>query len=329
MSSVLRITTPSRLHFGLLRLAQDSGRSFGGLGMMIDQPGFEIELQRSSSWQALGPVADRALSIAKRAAETWLLPATTAIEIKIRKSIPSHVGLGSGTQLALAIGTGMRQLLELPPIERSDLCSAVNRGNRSAIGTYGFDLGGMLWETGFFPDETLSPLERRIHFPEDWSVLLIQQSDATGLSGTDEANAFQALPPISVTVSERLAAIVEDEILPAAEQRDFSRFSEAVFEYGYLSGSMFEEVQGGPYASLRIQQGIDRLRHLNVAGVGQSSWGPTVFAFCPNCNFAESLMHDLAEFPEFASASMLVAHANNGGAAFEMKQRPQPHSIPV
>ena len=61
MTPSVRITTPSRLHFGLLRFSQESGPSYGGLGMMIDRPRVEVELSAADEWSVSGPYGERAL----------------------------------------------------------------------------------------------------------------------------------------------------------------------------------------------------------------------------------------------------------------------------
>ena len=42
MTRLLRILTPSRLHFGLLGWGPQAPRQFGGVGLMVERPGLEI-----------------------------------------------------------------------------------------------------------------------------------------------------------------------------------------------------------------------------------------------------------------------------------------------
>ncbi|MCH7751507.1 MAG: hypothetical protein IH898_05060, partial [Planctomycetes bacterium] len=143
MTPSLRITTPSRLHFGLLRFSQESGPSYGGLGMMIDRPRVEVELSAAERWSVSGPYGERALELARRSLQACLPSTIHAVKVDVRAAPAPHSGLGAGTQLALAIATGVRQLCQAPPLEIERLVTSVGRGRRSAVGSHGFQLGGL------------------------------------------------------------------------------------------------------------------------------------------------------------------------------------------
>ena len=321
MNHSVRITTPSRLHFGLLRFAVDSGPSYGGLGMMIAQPKLALELQESEQWFADGPMAERALRHGQDVVQNLQLTSCKAFDIRVHEAPPSHAGLGSGTQLALAVAAGICSLASFPhsPLEAlvETLVGAVGRGKRSAIGSHGFQQGGLLWETGYAPGESLSRLSCRIQMPAAWRILLITPKHPLGLHGKHEVAAFEQLKPAAAETTAALHRIAEQKILPAAREVDFNKFAQSVFEYGHLSGSSFASVQGGPYASPQIAAGIDRLRGLGVQGVGQSSWGPTMFAFCVSQDDAEKLANLLPQYQEFTGAVLLITAPDNQGAIVE------------
>src|SRR5262245_47692582 len=105
MPRLVQVTAPSRLHFGLWSLA-GAGRQFGGVGAMIEQPGLKLELAPAEQFVAGGPLADRA----KRFAAHWAAfhrAALPACEIRLLAAPPEHVGLGTGTQLGLAVAAGL------------------------------------------------------------------------------------------------------------------------------------------------------------------------------------------------------------------------------
>ena len=51
-----------------------------------------------------------------------------------------------------------------------------------------------------------------------------------------------------------------------------------MYELNARAGDAFAAAQGGRYAAPAVTALVARLRGLGVKGVGQSSWGPTVFA---------------------------------------------------
>jgi len=321
----LQITAPSRLHFGLLRFAQAAGPSYGGLGMMLDQPATVVDIRLADTWQASGPNADRALAFAQQACRYY--SCKSPLSIHVRKTPPAHVGLGSGTQLALAIARGVGSLLNRPVPNVDELSTAVGRG-RSAIGSHGFSQGGLLWETGRDSSESLAKLTRRLDVPEQWRVLLITPPHDAGLHGSAEVDAFAQLPPVPPEVTTKLQRLANEKILPAVEQADFATFSESLYEYGHLAGCCFAPVQGGPYASPDVARCVDTLRSLGLQGVGQSSWGPTIFAFTSNESSANQWLDTLSTLPEFASSNTTVATPNNSGASITQSSSSGPTGQP-
>lgn len=314
MNRIVQIIAPCRLHFGLLRFAQTIGPCYGGLGMMLDQPATIVEMQLADTWQATGPNAERALAFAQQAACHWSNSCESPLSIHIRQAPPAHAGLGSGTQLALAIARGVSLLGNLNP-DVDELSTAVGRGQRSAIGSHGFLRGGLLWETGRLPNESLAKLTRRLDVPQQWRVLLITPPHDAGLHGTAEVDAFAQLPPVLPEVTEKLQRLAGEKILPAVEQAAFATFSESIYEYGHLAGSCFAPVQSGPYASPDVAHCVNVLRSLGLQGVGQSSWGPTIFVFTPDESNANQWLDTLSEMSEFAASKITVATPNNYGAS--------------
>jgi len=315
VNRVLQIIAPCRLHFGLLRFAQATGPSYGGLGMMLEQPATVIEMQRAKSWQTTGPQNERALAFAQQAIGYWSDVSDSPLSIQVRQAPPAHAGLGSGTQLALAVAQGVRLLNDYPNTHLDDLATAVGRGQRSAIGSHGFFHGGLLWETGRIATEPLAKLTRRLDVPEPWRILLITPPHDAGLHGTAEIDAFAQLPPVPSEVTENLQRLAQEKILPAVEQADFSTFSESIYQYGHLAGSCFAPVQGGDYASADVARCIQKLRSLGLQGVGQSSWGPTIFAFVHDESSANHWLDTLSTMSEFVDSKILITAPNNNGAS--------------
>jgi beta-ribofuranosylaminobenzene 5'-phosphate synthase len=320
--SRVHVSTPSRLHFGLLRLHETEGRSFGGLGMMIDRPRVELTITPALDWSVSGVATNREIQFAQRALES--LPAAStqisALSIHVASTIPQHRGLGGGTQLALAIAAGVRELLALPRATAEELAASVGRGQRSAIGTHGFLEGGLIWERGRTSDERLAPIAERVELPSAWRVVLITPAAAFGLHGSKESDAFAEVPAVAEAVTHRLEAIAENEVLPAARGGDLDAFGEAVYHYGRLAGECFAPIQGGPYASPVVAACVETLRGLGVRGVGQSSWGPTVFAVTASVDEADDLVARWHAQAKQTHADVMLAAPDNRGAI--MSTRP-------
>jgi beta-RFAP synthase len=292
-----RVVAPSRLHFGLLHLPGtgqdrwpgiDGGpglpiRQFGGVGLMIDGPGVTVRVERANEWSSEGPLAVRAMEFASRFTATLPPDAQTPFRILVEQCASEHAGLGTGTQLALAVAKAIAVESGFGNWPATELARRAGRGGRSAIGVHGFDRGGLVVEGGKLPGEAISPLVCHHPFPSDWAVLLFSPGDSATWHGTREREAFTQLEQVepSLTETDALCRLVLTGMLPALALADLDAFGEAVFELNARVGEGFASVQGGRYASPAVSECVSHLRGMGVKGVGQSSWGPTVFAVVP------------------------------------------------
>jgi beta-ribofuranosylaminobenzene 5'-phosphate synthase len=95
------VKTPARLHLGLIDMNGDLGRMFGGLGVGIDHPNVIVEAQNSPNFAIEGQEVELANSIAQKFFSIYRLQPKASINVV--EAIPNHIGLGSGTQLSMAV----------------------------------------------------------------------------------------------------------------------------------------------------------------------------------------------------------------------------------
>jgi beta-ribofuranosylaminobenzene 5'-phosphate synthase len=315
------ITTGCRLHFGLLTHAPASGRNFGGVGLMLDSPGFQIAAQAEGTADAVeGPEFEC------RRAEEFLAryrarcPAgqqAPPCRLEIRRCIPPHAGLGSGTQLGMAVSQALRLLSPHDRADPTTLATRVGRGTRSALGIYGFERGGLLVDGGKRNCTGIAPLIARLDFPASWRMILVTPGGESGLSGTAELDAFATLPPMPAATTEHLCRLLVMQLLPAVVEADFAVCSETLFEFSQTVGEYFSPVQGGVYANRRMAELVEHLRGKQIRGVGQTSWGPTLFVLAENETSAESLVADLQP-AGWDDCRFTIAAPMNTGAAIEV-----------
>lgn len=314
MPGAVHIVAPSRLHFGMFSFGRAGVRQFGGVGAAIDAPALRLTIAPHDRLEAAGPRAARALEFARRAIAFWRLPDEPRCRIEIEAAPPEHAGMGSGTQLALAVAAGLNAFLDRPPLPAEDLARAVGRGARSAVGLHGFARGGLLVEAGKSRPDEVSPLVARVELPSAWRFVLVVPRRAAGLSGEAERRAFERLPPVPADVTDRLAGEALLDLLPAAVAGDFAAFAVSLHRFNRLAGECFSAAQGGPFLRADL---VDLLRGWGVRGVGQSSWGPTVFALQPDRESAEQLVARLRNEPTAADCDFFVAAPDNRGARIE------------
>lgn len=319
------VRTASRLHLGLLSLPAEGerwpdrhgalcfpARRYGGVGLMIDSPGIVLRAGPAKEWSADGPLAERVLGFARQMLSS---PGAAAPpqRLVVERAAREHVGLGTGTQLALAVASAVSAASGQ---ERSvaDLARLVGRGRRSGLGVHGFARGGFLVEAGKVPGQQLSPLVARVDWPADWRVIVAVPAAPPGAHGGEERAAFERLfAPMSD--SEALCRLVLLGMLPALAEGDLEAFGEAVFDFNARVGEWFAPRQGGTYSSAATAALVEFFRGQGVRGAGQSSWGPGAFAFAGDEERASDLARRAREF--LPTAEVWVARGSNGGAAVE------------
>ena len=227
------VEAPARLHFGVLDLRGDLGRRFGGIGAAVPAPSLLLEAARAPTLRVEGPDGERALEFARRFAAYHGL--AEGAHVRLHRVIPPHAGLGSGTQLGLAVARALAELHGLPT-EVAALARAVGRGRRSAIGTWTFALGGFVLEGGRRNDgEHLAPLLAHLPMPAAWRCVIAVPRGAPGLSGADEAAAFARLRPPEGREVERVAHLVLMQLLPALAEADLPSFGAGLAEVQRLT----------------------------------------------------------------------------------------------
>ena len=296
-----RVTAPSRLHFGLFHVPTGGEaepgvplRVFGGVGLMIDQPGVVVSARPAASWQFEGILASRAQVFAHRFT-AGMEPAPAPLQVLVERCPAEHTGLGVGTQLGLAVAKALAVETGIPDLTAIELARRVGRGERSAIGVHGFDRGGLIVEPGKAPGEEVSPLLTRVILPEEWRIAVFAPHGLDRWHGSREHQAFAraGASPRPPGVTDTLCRIALLGMLPAAVAGDLAGFSEAVHEFNRRAGEPFAATQGGTYASSDVEKLIHAITRKGVRGSGQSSWGPSVFAVVESNDRARWLVEEM------------------------------------
>jgi beta-ribofuranosylaminobenzene 5'-phosphate synthase len=330
----------------MMSFGHADARSFGGVGVMLDRPPLQVRLRRAGRLEARGLHAERALGYAKACVDTWRL-GDVGCAIEVVTAPAAHVGLGTGTQLGLAVAAGMRHLFalgpeahvapaaphpmqeELQPTEHDwlfdthdalELARVVGRGRRSCVGVYGFSRGGLIIEAGRMIRDDADAYDdvTRVRLPQTWRCVLLVARDAAGISGAAEREAFARLAPVPRETTAELARIALLELLPAAVEGKFIEFSLAVRSYGALAGKPFEaESSKLPHAKATADL-IELLAELGTPGCTQSSWGPAVMACCESLEKAGTLVDRLESLGLGKHHDIVISRFDSQGAVLRV-----------
>lgn len=321
-SASILVEAPARLHFGVLDLRGGLGRRFGGLGAAVPQPSLLLEAAPCPEVRVEGPDAGRAAEFAGRFLAHHGLGG--GVRLTVHRAIPPHAGLGSGTQLALAVARAVAGLRGLPA-DPPALARAVGRGLRSAVGTWAFALGGFIVEGGRRPGrDGVAPLLARLPIPAAWRCVVAVPPGPPGLSGEAEAAAFDRLPAPPAREVERVAHLVLMQLLPALVEADLPGFGGALTEIQHVTGEWFAAAQGGRFAPGPTAALVERMTGWGVPGVGQSSWGPAVYGIVAGEAQGAELAARLRTALEGGGRVFEGGFATAGAVVSEVGARPDP-----
>lgn len=306
------------MHFGIIDLGGNLGRSYGAIGLAIDEPGYEILAEKSAKLEVIGVGEDvgRVKKIARKVARLYGFPAKA--KINILKSIPRHVGLSSTTQLTLAVATTITKLygVEASPIELAD---RTGRGKTSGIGTYVFAVGGFIVDGGVMGGR-FPPLIFRHDFPGRWRFVVVTPEVKRGLDEKAEGKLFKrATAPASI--AQEICHLLVMKMLPSLVESDVENFGRALTEVQKLVGKAFFPYQKGIFRGRVVSDTVNYMLKHGAYGAGQSSWGPTAYGLAKNAAHADELRGKVEKFfkEKGLKATVRVARPNNRGAKVKIE----------
>tara|TARA_R110002049_G_scaffold194615_8_gene363529 strand:- start:925 stop:1920 length:996 start_codon:yes stop_codon:yes gene_type:complete len=326
----VRVSAPARLHLGFLDLNGDSGRKFGSVGVAINSYHTIVNVQMAEHVSVTGKCASPQII---QKAETLLTrfyqsigqgvaASDRNVALTIEQLIPDHSGFGSGTQLALTIGTALCRLHNISATP-AEIAQQLGRGKRSGIGIATFELGGFIIDGGNKPNHsTPPPLLAHHQLPHEWRMVLIMDPEHKGVHGQQEKNAFTTLAQFPLANSQAICHLCLMQLLPALVEKNLDQFGNAITKIQRLIGDHFAPAQGGRYTSGNVEKILEHALNLGHTGIAQSSWGPTGVVFVDSDATATSLIADLKTYAQSAlptghQLTFSTAQADTRGAIIE------------
>jgi len=307
----ISVIAPARLHMGFIDLSGSLGRHFGSIGVALNEISTRLSVSKASHLQVNGPSSARAIKCTKVLSE--VLNVSDQIQIDIETAIPEHVGLGSGTQMSLAIGSALNSYYDLGLTIR-DIAQLTDRGMRSGIGIGVFEQGGLVVDGGRGEETITPPVISHMDIPESWRFILVLDQRGQGLHGEQEIEAFKELPVFPHQEAARLCYLLLMQGLPAVAEQNISLFGDVITQLQHSVGEHFSSVQGGVFTSPEVAESMDWLQQQGAVAIGQTSWGPTGFCAVDNAQKADDLVSQMQQrFAHYAHLSFVSASARNSG----------------
>jgi beta-ribofuranosylaminobenzene 5'-phosphate synthase len=332
LTRAIRVSAPARLHLGFLDLNGSIGRKFGSIGLAIDSYKTTLTAYHSSINLIEGNVLSdkskqKIANIVTKFYATLgsnLSDTEQTSRLVFDTIIPEHSGLGSGTQLAIAVGTALCKLHQIHA-STTHIAHQLGRGKRSGIGIAAFDSGGFIVDGGLSNTSDIPPLLAQYIFPETWRIVLINDHANQGIHGTTELNAFSELPPFPTQDAQAICHLTLMQLMPAIVEQELDIFGDAITQIQALIGDHFAPAQGGRYTSESVSALLHYANSLGHKGIAQSSWGPTGCIFVSSPDAASQLIEKLERYSEThlkqnKDTSFEIAQCTSHGATIEILQ---------
>ena len=315
-----RIVASARIHLGLISMHAGGPRMNGGVGFAIEKPTANVlvRLDEQLTVRDRRPVSLVQLELDELMRdveivrlENGLAPAT----ITISGPIQSHVGMGSGTAIRLAILEGLFALNGRSP-GNGALVAYSKRGGTSGVGVTSYFDGGMILDLGRSADGTLPvpssqsnrPIVSATTLPKltmpDWPLCICIPRHIRAKSQQEEVEFFRRVLPLAVEDSHRTCYTAVFGIYAAVKDQDYQAFCRAVNSIQTTAWKALEwDEYGGALRDLK--QEIERL---GVDCVGMSSLGPSLFCFAK-----PEILDRLVEARMSLNCEVYKTHPNNSG----------------
>jgi beta-RFAP synthase len=327
---MIEIRACARLHLGLLDYNGEQGRLYGSIGLAVDRPYLILRAEPAEELCAEGLETSRVDEYARRFIRQYECPA--GARLKLLSGIPAHVGLGSGTQIALAVGTALARIAGLR-LSSGEIALAVGRGMRSGIGIAAFRRGGFVLDGGRrtlstvgdsavmegqawrLEEDRIPPVLFQHSVPRDWFFVTVVPHTDRGFSGETEDSAFLHLPVAPASLVEKISRLLLMKMLPGLVEKDILEFGRALTEIQRRVGDFFASVQGGRYSNPLSERLIGFLLERGAAGAGQSSWGPAVYGVVEGKARAQLMSREAKNFlSELRGGQVFCMRPHNRGA---------------
>ena len=329
----VRIITPCRIHLSLIDENGYTGRVDGGIGVMLDRPNVVLEVSNNADEfiiecnkyykESVHIINEKASRVFKA-----FNISNKNFHFNLMRYYPSHVGLGSKTQLSLAIAKAI-SILKNVDISMHDLTKLVERGGTSGIGWRGFEEGGFVLDGGHDfgkgeEKETFLPSSAslkanpaitilRYPIPENWRFILVIPFVKKGAFGDNEVDIFQNYAPIPKEEVNEVSHQILMKVIPGLIKNNLKCFGEGL-----------KRIQSIGFKNVEISLQDDEVKGLlnffkeyGVKAYGMSSFGPSIIGITENILEAIRLKRADREYMKDIGSYTFICTPNNEGAKIE------------
>jgi beta-ribofuranosylaminobenzene 5'-phosphate synthase len=295
-------------------------RKNGGIGFSIEDPTAIVGVQSSGQLtirdERLKPLGQLELNELVRDVEIILIEnELDPAAITIAGSVQTHMGMGSGTAMRLAILEALFTLNGFS-CSKSELVEQSRRGGTSGVGVASYFTGGMILDLGrpgdglpSFPssqsDRRLAPATTlpMLEMP-NWPLCVCVPTNVRAKTQQEEVDFFARVLPLNIEDSYRSCYEAVFGIYASVKDRDYEAFCRAIIS---MQTTAWKALEWNEYGDA-LQSLKRNLESLGVDCVGMSSLGPSLFCFAP-----PKILRRLVETQSSLNCEIIQTRPNNAG----------------
>lgn len=264
------VNAGSRLHAGFHIIGDKIHKiEYAGAGFYVDKPNIRVRVKECGEAIYEGPSEFRD-PVAHVTEKTGFVGC-----VRLEESPRRHSGLGSTTQVMLAVYHGIK-LLRGENITKRGLLDAgfklLGRTKASTVGTLLYVYGGFVSGVGLPLPSDYSVL--RLPIPSDWRFIIVIPEVARGLNEKEEGSHLNSPKPAPQRVKQ-LMAIGFHYLAMGMVRKNLDLVLEGLRSMQTATGLYFSSIQGGVYRS-DVARIVDEASRDGII-LAQSSWGPTLY----------------------------------------------------
>jgi len=264
------INAGSRLHAGFHMIGDNIHNiEYVGAGFYVEKPNIRVRVRDCGEATYEGPYEfrDPVRYVIEKTGFTGC--------VRLEEAPRRHSGLGSTTQVMLAVYHGIKLLMRESISERDLLMAGfklLGRTRASTVGTLLYVYGGFVSGIGLPLPSDYSVL--RLPIPSDWRFVIVIPDIARGLNEKEERRYIESPRPAPQSVRQLMAQGFHYLVMGMV-RRDLNLLLDGLRSMQTATGMYFSSIQGGVYRS-DLARIVDEATRDGIV-LAQSSWGPTLY----------------------------------------------------
>lgn len=270
---VIEVRAGYRLHLGFYRF-YDNPYIYGSIGVSVEEPHISVLLRSNPTLK----VRCSTKLCEELVVATAKLLNVRDVEVEVSGYLNHHVGLGSRTRVLLTAYLALTNYLGVEP-SVGRIIDLLGRKKISGVGIYSFFYGNLVVDSGLNVNDASMLYPKLLYLyevPSNWYLIIVLPEGFKGLSEVEEVGIIRN---VEFFPKQELLYKEFVKLLTSLSLKDFNVFTNALSRIQELTGEYFSKHQGGIFAHDVSEELAAVMRGEGVKGIGQSSWGPTIYGF--------------------------------------------------